>query len=45
MIRELILAVEDDDKWNRAERVAGLICDALGMAENVEYPHNNSFFE
>ena len=36
MIRELILAVEEEDKFKKADRVAGLICDALGM-ENEEW--------
>ena len=31
MIRELILAVEEADQWVRADKIAGLICDALGV--------------
>jgi len=40
-IRELILAVDDEDRWARANKTAGLICDALGYKEPVSYPHSN----
>ena len=33
MIRELILAVEEQDKFKRADMIAGLICEAMGYDE------------
>ena len=36
LIRELILAVEEADKFVRADKIAGLICDALGMYESCD---------
>lgn len=42
VIRELILAIDEEDRFKRADKAAGLICEALGVKEPVrfdEYPH------
>jgi hypothetical protein len=33
MIRELILTVQSDDEFKRADRTANLICEALGVED------------
>ena len=48
MIRELILSVEDEDKFKRADKIAGLIRDAIMIHSDNEIYNTgwiDQFFE
>ena len=42
IIRDVILSVDQEDRWNKADKVAGMILEALGHKDKVYYPHSNN---